>query len=221
MTANTTADLDGHGSVPGVRASTLRRRSRAAVARSAAAERSVAVLVGLLLLAGGTLGTLLSYGVFGAGRASRPLLDPMIVDVLRAQPLAARVVAIVAGLLLVVLGLAWAARSLRPQRHPDLVLDGGQGTSIVVGSAAAAEAVAAQAGALPGVGRSRARLVGTEAAPALRITLWLADDADVRDVLARLDDQVLTTARSSLDLTALPAAVRLELDSAPAGPRVA
>jgi hypothetical protein len=221
MTANTTADHDCHESAPDVRASTLRRRSHAALARSAAADRSVTVLAGLLLLATGTLATLLSYGVFGAGRASRPLLDPMIVDVLRAQPLIARVVAIAAGLLLVVLGLAWAAHSLRPQRRPALVLDGGQDTKIVVSSAAAAEAVAAQAGALPGVGRARARLVGTEAAPALQVTLWLADDADASDVLARLDDQVLTTARSSLDLTALPAAVRLELDSAPAGPRVA
>lgn len=221
MTGGTRADPGERGSAPGVRESALRRRSHAAVARSVAGDRSLAVLVGLLLLAAGTLVALLSYEVFGAGRAHRPLVDPMIVDVLRAQPLPARVVAIVAGVLLVVLGLVWAARSLRPERRPDLVLDGGQDTSIIVSSAAAAEAVASQAAALPGVGRARARLVGTEAAPALRVTLWLADDADVRDVLARLDDQVLATARDSLDLTALPAAVRLELDSAPAGPRVA
>jgi hypothetical protein len=219
MTASTPADVGKHE--PGPHESTLRRRAHAAIARSAAVERSLAVLVGFLLLAAGTLVALLSYGVFGAGRASRPLLDPMIVDVLRAQPLAARVLAILAGLLLVVLGLAWAARSLRPEHRPDLVLDGGQDTAIVVSSAAAAEAVAAQAASLPGVGRARARLVGTEAAPALRVTLWLADDADVREVLARLDDEVLATARRSLALSALPAAVRLELDSGPAGPRVA
>jgi len=220
MTASGPTDLQ-QGDAPALRPTTLRRRARAAIARSAAADRSLAVLVGLLLLVAGTLVALLSYGVFGAGRASRPLLDPMIVDLLRAQPLAARVIAVVAGLLLVVCGLAWAARSLRPERRPDLVLDGGQDTAIVVNATAAAEAVAAQAAALPGVGRARARLVGTEAAPALRVTLWLTDDADTREVLARLDDEVLATARSSLGLTALPAAVRLELDSAPAAPRVA
>jgi hypothetical protein len=101
------------------------------------------------------------------------------------------------------------------------VPDGGADTSIVVSAAAAAEAVAAQAAALPGVGRARARLVGTEAAPAVRITLWLADDAAVRDVLARLDTEVLATARASLGLTALPAAVRLELDHLQPTPRVA
>jgi hypothetical protein len=205
----------------GPRPAVLSRRAHAAVARSAAGDRLLAVLVGLLLLGAGTLVALLSYGVFGTARAGRPLLDPVIVDVLRAQPLAARLVAIAAGLLLTVLGLLWAARSLRPERRPDLVLASGSNTSVVVSAAAAAEAVSTQAATLPGVGRARARLVGSEAAPALRVTLWLLDDADVRDVLARLDSEVLATARTSLGLTALPTAVRLELDAVPTGPRVA
>jgi hypothetical protein len=204
----------------------LRRRATAAIARSTAGERAIAVVVGLVLLAAGTLVTLLSYGVFGAARAGRPVLDPMIVDAMQAQPLVTRFVVIVGGLLLAVLGLVWAAHSLRPERRPDLVLerepaDGGAGTSVVVSAAAAAEAISAQAAELPGVGRARARLVGTEAAPAVRITLWLADDADVRDVLARLHSDVLATARASLGLTDLPAAVRLELDHTQPGPRVA
>ncbi|TWF79717.1 hypothetical protein FHX44_115651 [Pseudonocardia hierapolitana] len=206
----------------GAGSSALRRRAAAASARSTAGERTLAVVVGLVLLAAGTLVTLLSYGVFGTARASRPLLDPMIVDALRAQPLVALVAAIVGGLLLAVLGLVWAAHALRPERRPDLVLgtlDGGD-TSVVVSAAAAAEAVAAQAAELPGVGRARARLVGSEAAPAIRVTLWLADDADVRDVLARLDSEVLATARGSLGVTDLPAAVRLELDHLQPGPRV-
>jgi hypothetical protein len=202
--------------------SALRRRAAAAIARSTAGERTLAVVAGLVLLAAGTLVTLLSYGVFGTARAGRPLLDPMIVDAVRAQPLVALVAAIAGGLLLAVLGLVWAAHALRPERRPDLVLgplDGGD-TSIVVSAAAAAEAVAAQAAELPGVGRARARLVGTEAAPAIRVTLWLADDADVRDVLARLDSEVLATARGALGVTELPAAVRLELDHLQQGPRV-
>ncbi|MHA6618886.1 alkaline shock response membrane anchor protein AmaP [Pseudonocardia sp. DLS-67] len=207
-------------------ATVLRRRAAAAIARSTAGERTLAVLVGLLLLIAGCLVALLCYGIFGTARASRPLIDPMIVDALRTQPMVARFVAIVGGLLLAVLGLVWAAHALRPERRPDLVIDagphdGGPDTSIVVSAAAAAEAVAAQAAALPGVGRARARLVGTEAAPAVRVTLWLADDADVRDVLARLDSEVLTTARSALGLADLPAAVRLELDHLQPGPRVA
>jgi hypothetical protein len=214
----------------------LRRRATAAIARSTAGERTLAVVLGLVLLAAGTFVWLLSRGVFGTGRAERPLLDPMIIEALHTQPLATRLAAIVGGFLLAVLGLIWTAHALRPERRPDLLLDsdlpegdlpegdlpeGGTGTSIVVSAAAAAEAVATQAAALPGVGRARARLVGTEAAPAVRITLWLADDADVRDVLARLDAEVLATARASLGLSELPAAVRLELDHLQPGPRVA
>ena len=199
----------------------LRKRARAAVARSLAGDRWRAVLLGLLLLAGGVLVALLSYRVFGAARAGRPLLDPMIVDLLRAEPVASRVAAIGGGLLLVLIGLTWAARSVRPERRPDVVVDGGRPeTRIVVNAAAVAEAVAAQAGGLPGVHRARARLVGSESAPALRLTLWLTEDADVRGLLHRIDDTLLASARESLDLAVLPVAVRLELDAPNTPPRV-
>jgi hypothetical protein len=198
----------------------LRKRARAAIARSAAGDRTLAVLVGLLLLAAGTLVALLSSGVLGAGRASRPLLDPLLLDALRAQPLVARLVAIAAGLLLAVLGLVWAARSLRPEPRPDLHLDAGPDTRIVISSAAAAEAVGQQAAGLAGVGRARARLVGPEHAPALRMTLWLSEDADVPAVLDALESRVLAQARESMGVAELPVAVRLELDAAVVPPRV-
>lgn len=207
---------------PAPPARTVTKRSRSAVARSAGGDRSLLVIIGLVVLTVGVLVALLGFAVFGSARAGRPLLDPVVVDAMAAQPLIARIVAIVVGLLLLVLGLTWTARSLRPERKPDLVLDRGPQTAITVNASAAADALAAQAAVLPGVGRAKARMVGTEDAPALRVSLWLTDDADVRDVLDRLDRQVLSSARSSLGLGALPVAVRLELDqAAPSGPRVA
>lgn len=199
----------------------LRKRARGAVARSSTGDRSLAIVLGLVLLACGTLVALLANGVFGAGRAARPLLDPMIVATIEAQPIAARLIAIGAGLVLLIVGVWWAARSVRPERRPDLTLEGGDATSIVVNSTAVADAVAARAAGVPGIGRARARLVGDVGAPALRITLWLADDVDVRTVLARLHDEVLGEARESLGLQALPTAVRLELENPVSGPRVA
>jgi hypothetical protein len=199
----------------------LHRRARAALTRSAAVDRILAVLIGLVLMTAGALVALLSYGIFGVARAGRPLLDPLIVDAVRVQPDVARLVALGVGVLLVLLGLMWAARSLRPERHPDLALDGGPDTAIVISSSAMADAVTAQASSIPGVGRARARLVGTDEAPALRITLWLADDAEVRSVLARLHDEVLGVARDSLGIAALPTAVLLELDTSTPHPRVA
>lgn len=196
----------------------LRRRARSASARSAGADRSLTVVLGIVLLAGGTLVALLSFGVFGAGRASRPLLDPLVVDAIRAQPLLFRLVAIGAGVALAIAGLAWVVRSLRPEHRPDLVLDGGPDTTVVVRGPAVASAVGQQAGALPGVSRARARMVGRDGAPALRLTVWLdegpgADDVNIVELLRRLDDEVLAGARASLGVAALPVAVRLELDT--------
>lgn len=189
------------------------RTARRAVARSAGGSRWAITLLGLVLLAAGVLAILLILGVFGQNRPQRPLLDPMVVGALGSQPLVVRIVAIVVGLLLVVLGLVWTARALRPERRPDLVVDGGPGTDIRVSSSAAANAVADGAAALPGVGRARARMVGTSSAPAVRATVWVTDEADVAEICRRLDSEVLAEVRDSLGLSALPVAVRLELDS--------
>jgi len=221
VTVNMSKDMSKSAEPPAPVDPRVRRRSRSAVARSAGGDRWLTVLIGLALLLVGVGVALLSYGVFGVARAGRPLLDPIILDTVAAQPLLWRVVAIVGGVLLAVFGLTWVARSVRPEPRPDVVLNGGADTTIRVSSAAAGEAVAGQAETLPGVARARARLVGAASAPALRVTLWLADDADVRAVLARLHDEVLATARASLDLRALPVAVRLELERPQPTPRVA
>lgn len=219
----TTSPTDPAVSTPGPTRTAdpaVRRRSRSAVARSSGGDRSLAVLVGLVLLAVGVLVALLSYGVFGAARAGRPLLDPMIVEWMRAQPLPARLIAIGAGVALTVLGLVWAARSVRPEQRPDIQVEAPSDTEILVTSGAVGDAVAAQALTLPGVGKARARMVGSSRAPALRVTLWLADDSHVADVLEALETQVLAAARASLGLAELPVAVRLELDNPPPPPRV-
>ena len=197
------------------------RSARKAVARSAGGSRWGITLLGLVLLAAGVLTVLLILGEFGQNRPQRPLLDPMVLGVLSSQLLIARIVAIVVGVLLVLLGLIWAAKALRPERRPDLVLDGGPGTDIRVSSSAAAEAVSEGAAALPGVAKARARMVGSASAPAVRATVWVTDDADVAEICRRLDGEVLAEVRDSLGLTALPVAIRLELDTSGDGSRVA
>ncbi|SHK62014.1 hypothetical protein SAMN05443637_10926 [Pseudonocardia thermophila] len=223
MTSEPTANTLDPGGDPPKRVPVdpaLRRRSRAAVARSYVGDRVVAVVVGLLLIAAGVAVVLLSNGVFGVGRAARPVLDPMIVDWMTANPMAARLIAIASGIVLTVLGLVWAARAVRPEPHPDLPVEAGGDTEIVVLASAIGDAVAEQALGLPGVGKARARVVGTTRAPALRVTLWLADDSHVADVLEALQTRVLAPAKEALGLPALPVAVRLELDNPPPPPRV-
>jgi hypothetical protein len=103
---------------------------------------------------------------------------------------------------------------LRPEPKPDLVLDQSRGTGLTVSSGAIAEAVRADTETVPGVDRARVRLVGDTDNPALRITLWLRQGSDVRDIWNDLDTRVLSRARDTLGVERLPAAVRIELDAA-------
>ena len=62
-------------------------------------------------------------------------------------------------------------------------------------------------------------MVGDEREPALRLTVWLAEDADVAEVCRRIPDEALAAATDAFGGRVLPVAVRIEADTAE-GPRV-
>ncbi|MEU3622691.1 hypothetical protein BS329_24650 [Amycolatopsis coloradensis] len=183
--------------------------SAKALGRSTGTERTLTVLIGLFALLGGAAVIAVGAGWLGTHRANRSLVDPIALDWLSQHALAARVGAVVAGVLLLWLGLWWFFRSLRPEGRPDLELD----DDLVVTSSAISEAVRADAETIDGVGRARVRAVGDSDAPALRITLWLSEGTDLKRVWEQLDLTVLARARESLGVDVLPTAVRLELDT--------
>lgn len=186
----------------------------AAVARSAAAERALATLLGLLAAGGGAMVILVGAGVFGADRADRPLVDPIAVDAVARHRVLALGIGIGTGVVLTVLGLWWVVRCLRPEPRPDLILDRSPVTGLTVAAAALADAVLADAETVTGVARARVRLVGDADRPGLRLTLLLREGADVREVWSELDSRVLGHAREALEIDPLPTAVRIELDTA-------
>lgn len=189
---------------------------RKATARAAGAQRTLVGLLGLLGLAAGTAVLVVGSGRLGVHRAGRPVLDPIAMDVLRADQTLTRGVAIAVGVILLVLGLIWAVRALKPERRPDLLLDSSPDSRLEVSASAIADALRADAETIVGVSRARARMVGTAATPVLRLNLWLEDGTDVRDVYHDLDTQVLARARDSLGVESLPTAIRIELDAAAA-----
>ncbi|HEX2263733.1 MAG TPA: alkaline shock response membrane anchor protein AmaP [Pseudonocardiaceae bacterium] len=193
--------------------------ARKATARAAGAQRTLVGLIGLLSLAAGAVALVVGSGLLGANRAARPVLDPLVLDTLRAYPTFARGVAIATGVVLLILGLLWAVRALAPERRPNLLLDHSPDLHLEISASAIAGAVRADAETIPGVSRARARMVGAMANPVLRLDLWLEDGTDVRDVYRDLDTGVLARARDSLGVESLPAAIRIELDAA-AAPRV-
>jgi hypothetical protein len=193
--------------------------ARKATARAAGAQRTLVGLIGLLSLAAGAAALVVGFGLLGANRATRSVLDPILLDTLRAYPTFARGVAIATGVILLILGLLWAVRALVPERRPNLLLDHSPDLRLEISSSAIAGAVCADAETITGVSRARARMVGATANPVLRLDLWLEDGTDVRDVYRELDTGVLTRARDSLGVESLPTAIRIELDAA-AAPRV-
>lgn len=156
-----------------------------------------AVLGALALLVGGAAVLLHRFAV------DRPVLDPVVLDWARRHLLPVRLGLIALGLLAVVVGLRWAWRAIRPERHPDLFLD-----DVVVTAKALAAAVRADAEQVPGVAAAKVSVVGT---PALRLRLTLRHGADVRHVWRELDGRVLSRARTALGVDVLPTAVRLDL----------
>ncbi|MDT7725071.1 MAG: hypothetical protein QOI21_1647 [Actinomycetota bacterium] len=189
-----------------------RSTSARALARSYRTERTLTFVVGLGAVLGAAAVFAVSFGLFGEFRARRPLMDPIAVDWLGGHATLARIVAIVLGVVLFVLGLRWFLRSLRPEGRPDLVLERSD-NPLTVTSSAIANAVQADAETVGGVNRARARAVGDSEHPALRLTLWLREGTDVRQVWDELDTRVLRRARESLGIEVLPTAVRIELES--------
>ncbi|SFB45191.1 hypothetical protein SAMN05216266_11213 [Amycolatopsis marina] len=185
-----------------------------ALARSYGVERTLTLLVGLLALAAGCVVLLVSLGVLGSFRAQRPVLDPLAVDWLQARPEAlVKSIVIAAALALFACGMWWLVRSLRPEPRPDFALDRTPGEEVTVTATAIAAAVQADAEQVTGVTKARARSVGDEEQPALRLSLWLRQGTDVRQVWEELDITVLAPAREALGVQTLPTAVRLELDT--------
>ncbi|ASR34544.1 hypothetical protein BAY61_05555 [Prauserella marina] len=189
--------------------------SAKAVARSYRTERALTLTVGVLALLLGAGVSALGLGWFGTYRAQRPVLDPIALDWLgRQQPTVLRVLVIVVGVVLLGFGLWWFVRSLSPERHPNIELDRGEGTSLTVTSGAVTHAIEADAERIDGVDRARVHVVGDREDPALRLHLWLREGTDLRQVWADVDDSVLTRAREALGVRTLPTAVRLELGAA-------
>ncbi|MGH3519099.1 MAG: alkaline shock response membrane anchor protein AmaP [Haloechinothrix sp.] len=191
----------------------MSRRSVSAKAleRSYLAERAMTIGFGALAVIIGVLVLVLSFGGFGRFRAQQPVLDPVVVTALGSRPELSRSVAIGAAIVLFLLGCWWAIRSLRPEPKPDIELENEAARRLTVTSNAIARAVAAHAEQLDGVTKAKARAVGDEDNPALRLTVWLREGSDLKSVWHELNDQVLAHARESLGLETLPTAIRMEL----------
>lgn len=185
------------------------------IGRRLTTERTVVFVVGLIALLAGIAGLLASLGVFGPRRSSSPVLDPVVRQWWLGGSAIANTALIVAGLVLLCLGLWWLARALRPEPHPDLRLESVGPGSLTVASRALTSAVRTDAETVTGVERARVRMGGDEQQPALRMTLSLREGTDVRQVWEEVDQRVLSRVRQALGRETVPTAIHLRLNRAP------
>lgn len=184
------------------------------VGRSAAFERTLTTVFGLLLVAAGLAALVVGTGWVGTFRGRRPVLDPLIEQWWRSNPWWGAGLALAAGIVLLVLGLWWVARAGKREPKPDMRLEESTSGSTTVTSSAITDAVRSDAEAVTGVTRARVRMAGTSRSPALRLTLSLQEGTNVRQVWDELDGKVLSHAREALETEVVPTTIRLRLDRA-------
>ena len=179
-------------------------------------NRTVAGLLGLLLLAAGTLGLALSFGVLGDSGA--PVLPRGLRDFAQRQPWFWWAVA--AGcLLLAVLGLLWLLAQLRTDRvsRMDLTTDGREGLT-TVHTRALADAVEAEVGKLRGVGGASAAVLDRKGRR-VDLTVDLTEYADIGEIRRTLEERVVAHARQAVDDPDLPVDIQLRPGKARSGSR--
>lgn len=181
---------------------------------SSRVNRTLLTLLGLVLLVGAALGLALSFGAFGSGRASRPVLDPEISQFANDNagwfwPLVAAVT-----VLLGLLALRWLLSQLSSDKvgEIDLERDRTRG-STRVSSRAVTDAVTDDLESQRGVQGARAKFRGDEKEPDLDLTVSVDDTADLGAVRERIETTTVAHARQALSRPDM--AVHLTVELAP------
>ena len=174
-------------------------------------NRTMLILLALLLIAAGVLGALAGFGTFGATNRHSTLLANRVGSYFSEHgdwlwPVIAGVAAIVA-----LLALRWLLALLfSTDRAGDLTLTGDRTLGRTTLSAAAVtEAVSYEIGSYSGVQSARARLIGDQSNPTLVITASLEEAADLPGLRRRIEANAVRHAKQALENPNLP--VQLDL----------
>lgn len=174
-------------------------------------NRSMLVLLGLVLLLGGAAALALSLGAFGAARSHQPVLPAEASRFIRDNPWfwwAVGALCVVVALL----ALRWLIGQLHTSRlnFLDVEPDRSQGET-VLRAGAIADAVEHEVAGYPGVQGASMRLAGTPARHRHRLTVDLDDRADITAVRRRLTTQTVPNLRRALDFDDPALDIRLVL----------
>ena len=176
--------------------------------RANVVNRTVLIVLGLLLLAAGGLGLALSVGAFGAWRSSYPVLPREVSTFPDGRPWFWWAVAGVF-LLVAVLALLWLLAQLRTDRtnRLDRTTNARDGYTMLHASALT-HAVEDEALGIAGVTSASAH-VREHRGQHVFLRVELADSADIGEVRARLENEVVVHLREGVGDPRFPVTIEL------------
>lgn len=177
-------------------------------------NRTAMLLLAVVLIALGTLGALLSFGVFGTAREHRTLLNNSVSRYFGSHGDWLWPVAAVVALLVVLAALRWLLALLfSTDRAGDLRFPTQSAGRTTLAPAALTDAVTQEISTYRGVTSAKARLIGDETDPELVVTAALADNADFGAVRTQIETGALAHARTALNKPALRAQLDLTVST--------
>lgn len=183
--------------------------------RPASLNRALLAVIGLILLAVGALGLLLGLGVLRGVLPGFNPAAPLIPPGAQVQgwvPYATILGAVLIGLLCLRWLLAQVLR--RPTTSTwRLHHDPARGTTLLAADTAA-DAVAADIEAYPGVSKASATLTGTRAQPTLHLDVTTEENIPVTALRDRIAGHALPRLCRALDVDTVPAELLLRIDTA-------
>ncbi|MCW2528444.1 MAG: hypothetical protein JWM76_3304 [Pseudonocardiales bacterium] len=174
-------------------------------------NRSMLVLLAVLLIAAGGLGAATSFGAFGKRLEHRHLSQNRVWTFFGQHGDWLWPVAGLIAMIIVVLALRWLRTLLfSTDRSGDLRIASAKGSGkTTLHPGAVSDAVVAEIKSYRGVQFARARLIGDPEEPDLVVLVTLEDTADLVALRHRIETGALTHARQALDNPDLP--IQLDL----------
>jgi len=173
------------------------------------------LLLGLLLLAGGVVGLVVSFGGFGDGRQQRPALDPATRSFAAENTWFWIAVAGVA-LLVAILALLWLRAQLSTSRLNTINLESDRSrgaTSLEV--SALERACSGELESRRGIGRASAVMLGSQYYQRLVLLISLDGREPLRAVDNGIQSEVLPKVRQALENPDLPVRIEYRLATHP------
>ena len=184
--------------------------------RPARLNRTLLMLIAVVLLAAAAFTLLLGFGVLARVGLTTPSGSDALTPGSVSPPTWVSYVTVVVAVVVGLLCLRWLiAQTVRRPASATMRLENDPSTGTTrLDGATAVDPLVDEIERYPGVHRASARLSGTTARPVLHLVVGTEDAADIGALRRRIDAEAIPRLRQALDLPTLPADLLIRLDDA-------